>query len=113
MADIRIYMIEKRLIVSVWVHEKERICETYEEIRENFFHRFNKAAPSEAYLRKLEKKTFSTDSVLDAKRSGKRKKYVDDDVNDRLNKSLKRSPVKSTGKRSAEVQIPKHSCVVG
>ena len=31
------YTIEERLIVSVWVHEKERTGETCEEIRENYF----------------------------------------------------------------------------
>ncbi|KAJ4442263.1 hypothetical protein ANN_12129 [Periplaneta americana] len=41
-----------------------------------FFDRFNKAAPSEANLRKMEKKTFSTDSVLDTKRGGKPKKNI-------------------------------------
>ncbi|PSN54344.1 hypothetical protein C0J52_16037 [Blattella germanica] len=50
---------EERFIVSVWVHEKERSGETYEEIRENFFLRLNKAAPSEANLRKLEKKSLN------------------------------------------------------
>ena len=50
MADTSKYTIEERLIVSVWVQEKERTGETYEEIRENFFLRFNKAAPSEANL---------------------------------------------------------------
>ena len=50
MADTSKYTIEERLIVSVWVHEKERTGETYEEIRENFFLRFNKTAPSEANL---------------------------------------------------------------
>ncbi|PSN54575.1 Eukaryotic translation initiation factor 3 subunit I [Blattella germanica] len=73
MADTSKYTIEERLIISVWVHEKERSGETYEEIRENFFIRFNKAAPSEANLRKLEKQTFSTGSVLDTKHSGRPK----------------------------------------
>ena len=50
MADTSKYTIEERLIVSVWINEKERTGETYEEIRENFFLRFNKAAPSEANL---------------------------------------------------------------
>ena len=39
-----------RLIVSLWIHEKGRTGETYEEIRRNFFLRFNKAAPSEVNL---------------------------------------------------------------
>ncbi|PSN52419.1 hypothetical protein C0J52_03164 [Blattella germanica] len=65
-ADTSKYTIEERLIVSVWVHEKERSGETYEKIRDNFFLRFNKAAPSEVNLRKLEKKTFSTGSVLES-----------------------------------------------
>ena len=30
----------------MWVHEKERTGETYEEIRGNFFLRFNQAVPS-------------------------------------------------------------------
>ena len=42
--------IEERPIVSVWVHEKERTGVTWQEITENFFFRFNKAAPSEANL---------------------------------------------------------------
>ena len=50
MADTSKYTIEERLIVSVWFLEKERTGETYEEIRENLFLRFNKAAPSEANL---------------------------------------------------------------
>ena len=50
MADTSKYTIEEHLIVSVWVHEKERTGEMYEEIRENFLLRFNKAAPSEANL---------------------------------------------------------------
>ena len=50
MEDTSKCTIEERLIVSVWVHEKERTGETYEEIREKFFLRFNKAAPSEANL---------------------------------------------------------------
>ena len=50
MADTSKYMIEERLIISVRVHEKERTGETYEEIREKFFLRFNKAARSEANL---------------------------------------------------------------
>ncbi|KAJ4425690.1 hypothetical protein ANN_27886 [Periplaneta americana] len=100
MADTGVYTIQERLMVNVWVLEKQRTGETYEEIRENFFNRFSKAVPSGANLQKLEKKTFSsTGSVLDAKRSGTPKKYVDDDVGDRLNASLKRSPMKSTGKR--------------
>ena len=45
-ADTNKYTIEECLFVSVWVHEKE----TYEEIRENFFLHFNKAAPSEVNL---------------------------------------------------------------
>ena len=40
----------KYTIVSVWVYEKERTGETYEEMRGNFFLRFNKAARSEANL---------------------------------------------------------------
>ena len=50
MADTSKYAIEERLIISVWVHEKERTGEAYEEFRENFFLRFSKAAPSEANL---------------------------------------------------------------
>ena len=53
MADASKYTIEERLIVRVWVHEKERTGETYKEIGENFFLRFNKAAPSEAKLPKF------------------------------------------------------------
>ena len=77
MADTSKYTIEQRLIVSVWVHEKERTGESYEEIRENLFLRFNKAAPSEANLRKLEKKTFSTGSVLDHSRNAQAGKQTD------------------------------------
>ncbi|PSN35328.1 hypothetical protein C0J52_17146 [Blattella germanica] len=109
MADTSKYTIKERIIISVWVHEKERSGETYEEIRENFFLRFNKAAPSEANLRKLEKKTFSTGSILDTKRSGRPKKYCGDDVCNRLTESLERSPMKSSRKRSAEMQIPRTS----
>ncbi|PSN29715.1 hypothetical protein C0J52_27452 [Blattella germanica] len=70
MANTSKYTIEEHLIISVWVHEKERSGETYEEIRENFIHRFNKAAPSEANLRKLERGLYQqTGSVLDTKRS--------------------------------------------
>ncbi|KAJ4426074.1 hypothetical protein ANN_26883 [Periplaneta americana] len=77
MADASIYTIEERLIDNVCVHEKQRTGEMYEEIRENFFLRFNKAAPSEANLRKLRKKTFSTaGSVLDAKCSARYKKKI-------------------------------------
>ena len=50
MADTCKYTIEERLIVSVWIHEKERTGEMYEEIGENFFPRLNKAAPREANL---------------------------------------------------------------
>ena len=50
MADTSKYAIQERLIVSVWIHEKERTGETYEEIRENVFLRFNKTGPSEATL---------------------------------------------------------------
>ena len=50
MADTSKYTIEERLIVSVWVHEKQQIDETYKEIRENFFLSFNKTAPSEAAI---------------------------------------------------------------
>ncbi|PSN36603.1 hypothetical protein C0J52_21289, partial [Blattella germanica] len=66
-------------------------------------------APSEANLRKLEKKTFSTGSVLDTKRSERPKKYCGDNVCNRLTESLERSPMKSTWKRSAEMQIPRTS----
>ena len=52
MADTSKYTIEECLIVSVWVHEEGRTGETYEEIRENVFLRFNKAAPSKANLQK-------------------------------------------------------------
>ena len=48
MADISKYTNEEPLFVSVCDHEKERTGGTYEEIRENFFLRFNEAAPSEA-----------------------------------------------------------------
>ena len=51
MADTSKYTIEKCLFVSVWVHEKET-GKMYEGIRENFFLRFNKAAPSEANLKR-------------------------------------------------------------
>ena len=50
MADTSKYTIHERLIVSVWIHEKERTGETYEETRENLILRFNKAGPSEANL---------------------------------------------------------------
>ena len=49
MVDTSKYKIAERLI-SVWVHEKEQTGETYEEIRESSFHRFNRAASSEANL---------------------------------------------------------------
>ncbi|KAJ4447734.1 hypothetical protein ANN_09742 [Periplaneta americana] len=109
-ADTSIYTIEEHLIVSVSVHEKQRTDETYEEIRENFFYRFNKAAPNEANHRKLEKKTVFLNRLyrlLKAKRSGRPRKYVDDDVNGRLNESLERSPMKSTKKRLAKMQSPR------
>ena len=51
MADTSRYMFVEHLIAHVCVHEKERTGETYEEIRGNFFLRFNKAAPIEANLR--------------------------------------------------------------
>ena len=50
MADTSKYTIEENLIVSVWVHEKERTGKTYEEITKNFSLRVNKEAPSEANL---------------------------------------------------------------
>ena len=50
MADISKYTTEEHLIVSAWVLEKEWTGETYKEIRENFFPRFNKAASNEANL---------------------------------------------------------------
>ena len=50
MADTSKYMIGERLIISVWIHEKEGTGETDEEIRENFYLRFNKAVPSKANL---------------------------------------------------------------
>ena len=50
MVDTSKYTIEEHHIVSVWIHEKEQTSETYEEIRENFFLRYNKTAPSEANL---------------------------------------------------------------
>ena len=52
MADTSKYTIEERLIVSVWIHEKERTGETYEESRESFFLRFNKAAPVKPFSKK-------------------------------------------------------------
>ncbi|PSN29853.1 hypothetical protein C0J52_25289 [Blattella germanica] len=59
-------------------------------------------------LRKLEKKTFSTGSVLDTKRSGKPKKYCGGDACNRLTESLELSPMKSTRKRSAGNADPKN-----
>ena len=53
MTDTSKYTIEERIIVTVWVHERERTGDTYEEIRENFFLHFNKAAPSEANLQEF------------------------------------------------------------
>ena len=50
MADTSKYTIEERLIVSVWVREKNELTKRTKK-SENFFLRFNKAAPSEANLR--------------------------------------------------------------
>jgi hypothetical protein len=50
----------KQCLVSIWVHENGQM---YDEIA-NFALHFNKAAPTEANLRKLEKETFVTGSVL-------------------------------------------------
>ena len=50
MLDTSKYTIEKRLIINMWIHEKEQTGETYEEIREKFFLCFNKATPSEANI---------------------------------------------------------------
>ena len=50
MADKKIYTIEERLIVVCGFMKKNELGETYEEIRGNFFLRFNKAASRKANL---------------------------------------------------------------
>jgi hypothetical protein len=51
----------------MWVHERGQSGQRCDKIRANFALRFDKAAPTEANLCKLENKTFLTSSALDAK----------------------------------------------
>jgi hypothetical protein len=63
----------------MWVHKKGRSGQSYDELRVNFALHFNKAAPTQANLHKLEEK-FLTSSVLDAEQSGRPQKSADADV---------------------------------
>ena len=84
MAGTRNYTIGQRL-VSVWVHEIDKLPNRRKKIRKRLFLRFNKAALNEANLRKLEKKSFSTGSILNEKHRGRARKYCSNDINNSLN----------------------------
>jgi hypothetical protein len=57
-------MTEERLIASIWVQDHKREWASCEDIRAEFLQRFIKRALSCETLHTLEKKAFSTRSVL-------------------------------------------------
>ena len=102
--DTSPFTIEERLVVCVWVHEKQKTSKTYADIRQDFLNRFGKEAPTEANLRIMERKTFQTGSVLDLPRSGRRPSHSEE-LAERLSVSIDQSPTKSLRKRSAELDV--------
>lgn len=105
MTDTSVFSIEERLVASVWVHERQNTKKTIGDILRDFSVRFGKPPPSRPTLFTWEKKAFSTGSVRDAPRSGRRKTRVETCA--AVMESIERSPMKSTRKRSAELDIPR------
>ncbi|PSN42777.1 hypothetical protein C0J52_18130 [Blattella germanica] len=66
MTDTSFFSIEERLVVSVWVHERQNTKKTIRDILRDFSVRFGKPPPSRPTLFTWEKKAFSTGSVRDA-----------------------------------------------
>ncbi|PSN51262.1 hypothetical protein C0J52_11792 [Blattella germanica] len=67
------FSIEERLVPSVWLYERQNTKKTIGDILRDFSVRFGKPPPSRPTLFTWEKKAFSTGSVRDTPRSGRRK----------------------------------------
>ena len=77
-----------------------------ETIKENFFPHFNKAAPSEENLPRNWKTRTSRQAPYWMKNiPGDLNNIAGNDVKNRLNETMARLPMKSTRKRSAQMQI--------
>jgi hypothetical protein len=77
MADTSPFTIKDCFNVSMLVHKKGCCGKKYNTTRAKCALQFNKAAPTDANLHNLDKKTFLTGSVLDAKQSGRPRKDAD------------------------------------
>lgn len=105
MADTSVFTIEERLVACVWVHERPKSGKTMDKIMDDFVVRFGKPSPNRKTLLTWSKKAFVTGSVLDAPRCGRPSTRVESCA--AVEESIQRSPMKSTRKRSAELDIPR------
>ncbi|KAK5644610.1 hypothetical protein RI129_005910 [Pyrocoelia pectoralis] len=95
------YTIEERIVTSTWVHERPRTGKTLEQVRTDYQLRFGREPPSNRTLLRLEQKLFPTGSVKDKPRSGRPSTGWEQC------REVGSSPMKSTRKRSAELDIPR------
>ncbi|XP_039610021.1 uncharacterized protein LOC120529867 [Polypterus senegalus] len=103
MGDTSVFTLEERLVATVWVHERPVTGKSIKNVMDDFVVRFGKASPTKRTLLQWEKKAFATGSVRDEPLSGRPSTRHETcaDVAD----SVQRSPVKSTHKRAAELQL--------
>ena len=105
MDDTSNYSIEVRLVASVWVHERQHTGQTMSQVIAEFRERFNKGPPRRATLLDWEKRAFALGSVKDRSRSGRKTTRLETCA--AVAASIERSPMKSIGKRSSEVGVPR------
>ena len=107
MADVsgHSYTIEERLVASVWVHERQHTGQTMTQIMGAFQERFNKAPPRKATLIDWDRRAFTSGSVKDRPRSGRKK--TREETCATVCASIEQSPMKSTRKRASELGIPR------
>ena len=107
MSDLSPFSLEERILMSVWVHERDRTGKSLKTLFEEFRQRFNKQPPSKPTVLNWERKMFKQGIIKDCPRSGRRR--TRDARSQEIVASVERFPLKSLRKRSAEMNIPRAS----